>query len=313
MHTSIYAGVENVLDKEALIELDLGSNALFDIFYKAIGSFPVNISSIGEPVVDAIIPEDSPKKIENLVERYGAYRVGRSFVVRQTIKAELFKQIVELRGEIKSLIGYGSFFDAGHIRLFVRFHSSELDKFTRILGRVLESEDLSKILSIVYLRDSPGVFSILDELNRISRLYVVTYRINKDLPSHKHYGVGSKFEMPLSIREQNNTFKTIVYRKAERAEAAYEYSVEYVNDPFLNNISSELDGNNILRIVAFGSVGSGSIVTSTFLLESQVDGFLRSLYSVAKNTHTEGLILTGVYPYDEMRKRQNALSTWKKI
>ncbi len=302
MDKSIYAGVEKVLDKEVLVELDLGSNTLFDIFYKAIGRFPVNISSIGEPVIDAIIPEDSPKKIENLVERYGAYRVGRSFVVRHRIGADLFKHISKLRGEIKSLIGYGSFFDAGRVKLYVRFHSSELDKFTRILGRIMESEELSKVLTMVYLRDSLGALSILDELNRVSKLYVVTYRIDRVLSSHQSYGVGSRFEMPLSIREQNNTFKTIVYRKAEGSKTGYEYSVEYVNDPFLNNIAGELDRSNILRIVAFGRVNSDNITISTFLLESQVDSFLRSLYSVVKNTHTEGIILTGVYPYDEIRE-----------
>lgn len=187
----------------------------------------------------------------------------------------------------------------GKTHFYLRFHSSVNPEVSDILSRFTEDAENTRIES---LGPSPGLISILKEINKVSPLGLVCYRIPLDQGERKLL----KFLNENDVAElcssfiYEDEFRAVLYHSGQKQlqsssikpvsarNSVYEI---FLKNDFLYQLRVEANKFPILRLRTIVEKLVGSLVVSVFLPVSQMSECYALLFRLSRESDKRAELL----------------------
>ena len=183
----------------------------------------------------------------------------------------------------------------GWLIVDLRFHGSKYRSVSQILATHMHKTQRIRLL---YLGNSPGLSTILDELNSEVPLSTVIFEIPLEVANVPD----SLLREDIDLLETENSLlldnkiKVILYGKDEEGNLVA-ISEDHVTNILLSEIRKRANEQMIIRYNMFVKRKGDQVRMLVIMPSNQINGYLRTVFSVAMENHQSPVSLVAAAPY----------------
>lgn len=247
------------------------------------------------------------KNLDLMVRKFEAVEMEGSFVTTTRINNVKDLAVIRKLLDLPSVILNRSDMSRGFLNLYIRFHSSQLEKISSLLSEYTSDRENSRI---EWLGPSPGICGIMDIINAQYPISVVTYEL--DVTGDAGL-LGLIVDLDVLAEVQgpstdDGKFRSILYadktRKQPLPEGLTEISADddlytfTLSNRFLEMVRDKSNSSHIVRMRFFVKPQEGKLQVTVFLPSSQVYEYYSILYGVARAENNK-VVVRHLLPYSQ--------------
>ncbi len=297
--------IDRKLDRRLVIKFK-GKSEFFSIFEKYEGYAPAyGYRQNDEAFLDVFIPKTKGGPVSTLLKSFSVANKGEYSVIRaKTGRGDSGVRIFSELHEVPSMIRSGLYVQGGYLHTELRFHHSYAGKVSDLIGEITKESDW---LSLHSLGPSPGIVSMLDEINSHLPLFVIGYEgVTPPNPVTEQIR-GERITEPNLSFVTPEGYSVVSYSDGPLPDGANKSVISkedgivagFGSTPFALDVWRKSGDAHIPRFAVFGKVSAGKFVAYTFIPRLMANEQLRIIYEVSEKHPDSGFKLTMFTPYDK--------------
>lgn len=246
------------------------------------------------------------QKYEILVKKHNAVEHEESYVIDTRINNVKSLEIINKIMALPSCIINRSDISGGFLNVYARFHNSQIEEVSTLVSEYASDVENSRV---DWLGPSPGVMSIIEQINSEYPVSMITYQIpasNEEKDLIKQFSGGVIAEAT-SSSERGHGFSLVFYAASNMNKMINGsmplsldsgiYSFTLTN-PFLIAIREEANRRHIARIRFFLKPVQEKLEVSVFLPKSSVYDYYSMLFAIARE-HGNKVTVKHILPFTQ--------------